>query len=436
MQANLERLGQLERRLSVAVPMAEIESEVQNRLKRLSRTVKLHGFRPGKVPLKVVAQQFGSQIRQEVIGDTLQKSFGEAVKQQNLRVVGSPRFETRPPAEGASEFVYSATFEVYPDIVLGDLSRVAIVRPHVEVGEAEVDKTIEIMRRQRAVFEPVERPAQAGDRLTIDYRGTIDGAEFEGSSASDHQVMLGEGRLLADFEKQLIGMKAGENRTFELRFPEDYHGKAVAGKTAVFEVTVKSVAAPKLPEIDAAFARSLGIADGDVGRMRAEVKANLEREVKLRLKNRVKDQIMQALLDTTELAVPKALVELEVERLRRLTRAELAARGIPVRDDTPLPSEVFEKHAKRRVSLGLILGELVKVHGLHPRPEQVRAAVEEQAESYEHPEEVVKWFYQSRERLRDIEAAVIEDNVVNWALGVVQVKDEPMAFDALMGNRS
>jgi trigger factor len=435
MQANLERLDQLERRLRVAVPMAEIENEVQNRLKRLSRTVKLHGFRPGKVPLKVVAQQFGSQIRQEVIGDTLQKSFGEAVRQQNLRVVGYPRFETKPPAEGASEFEYSATFEVYPDIALGDLSQVTVVRPHVEVGDAEVDKTIEIMRKQRAVFEPVDRPAQSGDRLIIDYRGTIDGAEFEGSSAADHAVILGEGRLLADFEKQLTGMKAGESRTFELRFPDDYHGKAVAGKTAVFEVHVKAVSSPKLPELDAAFARSLGIADGDIGKMRAEVKANLEREVRLRLRNRVKDQIMQALLDSTEVAVPKALIELEIERLRRLTRAELAARGIPVPENTPLPSEVFEKHARRRVSLGLILGELVKVHGLHARPEQVRAAVEEQAESYERPEEVVKWFYQSPERLREIESAVIEDNVVNWALGVVKVKDESMPFDKLMGNR-
>ena len=278
MQASLETLGRLERRLSVVVPIADIDSEVETRLKRLTRTVKLHGFRPGKVPFKVVAQQFGSQVRQEVLGHTLEKSFTEAVRQQNLRVAGYPRFEAKPLAEGASQFEYSATFEVYPDIAVGDLSQVTIARPLLEVGEAEVDKTIEIMRKQRATFDPVDRAAEQGDRLTATYRGTIDDKEFSGSSAQDQAVVLGDGRLLPDFDRQLVGMKAGEAKTFELRFPDDYHGKEVAGKTARFDVTVAQVAAPRLPAIDADFAKNLGVADGDTAKMRAEVRANLERD--------------------------------------------------------------------------------------------------------------------------------------------------------------
>jgi trigger factor len=418
MQANLETLGQLERRLSIAVPMAEIDSEVDSRLKRLSRTVKMHGFRPGKVPLKVVAQQYGGQVRQEVLGDALQKSFGEAVRQQNIKVAGYPRFEAKPPSDGASDFEYSATFEVYP-----------------EVSEAEVDRTLEIMRKQRASYAPVERAAASGDRVTIDYRGTMDGKEFDGGVAKDYAVVIGEGRMLPDFEKQLAGMKAAESRTFELRFPDDYHGKEVAGKTAQFEITVSQVAEPVLPQVDAEFAKTLGVADGDLGKMRSEIRGNLEREVKTRLKNRIKDQVMQALLDTTGIEVPKALVEMEIQRMQTMARQDLAARGIPVKDDTPLPPEMFEKQAQRRVNLGLILAEVVRINSLQAKPEQVRAVVEEQAQSYEHPAEVVKWFYQSPERLRDIESMVLEDNVVAWAMATARVEDKAVSFDELMENK-
>lgn len=435
MQANLETIGALERRLDVSLPTAEIDSEVENRLKRLTRTVKMHGFRPGKVPYKVVAQHFGMQVRQEVLGDAMQRSFGEAVRRQNLRVAGSPRFEPEPLAEGAPEFRYSATFEVYPEVVVGDLSNVTIERPRLEVGEAEVERTLEIMRRQRARYEPVERAAREGDRVLLDYRGTLAGAEFPGSSAKGQPVVLGEGRLLPDFERQLVGMKPGESKAFDLRFPDDYHGKEIAGKTARFEVTVREVAEPHLPEVDAAFAKSLGVEDGDLARMRSEIKANLEREVKARLKARVKEQVMQALLDATPIEAPRALVQMEVERLRQAARTDLAARGLVLAPDAPLPPELFERQARRRVNLGLILGELVRTHQLHPRPEQVRAQVEEQAQSYERPEEVVKWFYSSPERLGEIESLVMEDNVVAWALGVARVVDKTIAFDELMGNK-
>ncbi|HYC47733.1 MAG TPA: trigger factor [Burkholderiales bacterium] len=433
MQANLESLGTLERRLSVAVPMSEINQEVDARLKRLSRTVKMHGFRPGKVPLKVVAQQYGPQVRQEVLGDAIQKSFGEAVRQQNLKVAGYPHFDPKPPADDASDFEYSATFEVYPEVKLGDISGLTITRSQLEVGDAEVDRTIEIMRKQRVTYEPAERGAENGDRVTLSYVGRIDGAEFAGGKAENQQVVLGEGRLLPDFETQLNGMKAGETKTFDVRFPDDYHGKDVAGKTASFEVTVGEVAAPKLPEIDAEFAKSLGVVDGDLERMRSEVRANLEREVKTRLRERVKDQVMQALLDSTQVQVPKALVESEIDRLQELTRQDFAARGLPVKADTPLPREMFEKQAERRVNLGLILAELVKTHQLQAKPEQVRASVEEQAQSFEHPQEVVRWYYQQPERLREFESMALEDNVVEWALKTAKVEDKPIEFDELMG---
>ncbi len=435
MQANLETLGQLERRLSIAVPLAEIDSEVASRLKRLTRTVKMHGFRPGKVPYKVVEQQYGGQVRQEVLGDTLQKSFGDAVRQQNLKVAGYPKFEAKPPDDGASQFEYSATFEIYPEIVVGDISKSTIMRPTLGVGEAEIDKTLEIMRKQRVNYEPADRAAAEGDRLTINYKGTIGGTPFDGGTAENSSVVLGEGRLLPDFEKQLLGLKSGESRMFELRFPDDYHGKEVAGKTASFEVKLTQVAAPKLPEVDAEFAKGLGVADGDLGQMRTEIKANLEREVKARLKSRVKDQVMQALLDVTQIEVPKALVEMEIQRLQTQARQDLAARGIPVKDDMPIPAEMFEKQAQRRVNLGLILAEMVRVNNLNAKPEQVKSVVEEQAQSYDDPQEVVKWFYQSPERLRDIESMVLEDNVVAWALGAARVEDKAIAFDDLMENK-
>jgi trigger factor len=435
MQSNLENLSTLERRLSVAIPMAEIDSEIDTRLKRLSRTVKMHGFRPGKVPMKVVAQQYGPQVRQEVLGDTLQRTFGEAVRQQNLKVAGYPKFEPKELGEGASDFEYSATFEVYPEVQLGDISGAKISKSQLTVGDAEVDRTIEIMRKQRVGYEPADRAAENGDRVTMSYTGKIDGVEFAGGKAEDQQVVLGEGRLLPDFEAALQGMKAGDSKSFELKFPDDYHGKDVAGKTATFDVSVSEVGAPKLPEVDAEFAKSLGVGDGDLEKMRSEIKANLEREVASRLKARVKDQVMQALLDATKVEVPKSLIASEIERLRELTRQDFAARGMPMRDDMPLPAEMFEKQAERRVNLGLILAEVVKANQLQAKPEQVRAIVEEQAQSYENPQEVVRWYYQSPERLREIESMVLEDNVVEWALRTAQVEDTTVAFDELMGNR-
>jgi len=435
MQSNLETLSALERRLSVTLPVADIDNEIESRLKRLSRTVKMHGFRPGKVPLKVVAQQYGPQVRQEVLGDAMQKSFGEAVRNQNLRVAGYPRFDLKPPADGAAEFHYSATFEVYPDVKVGDIGNASIERPHLAVSEAEVDRTIELMRKQRATYEPAQCAARNEDRVTIDFRGSIDGAEFQGSTGNGQQAVLGDGRLVPDFEANVIGVGAGESKTFDVRFPDDYHGREVAGKTARFEVTVREVASPVLPAVDAQFAKGLGVADGDIAKMRAEIRANVEREVKAKLKSNLREQVMQALLDATKMETPKGLLQMEVQRMQEGMRQELTARGVKVNDDMPLPADLFEQRARRRVNLGLIFSELVKTHNLYARPEQVRAMVDEQAQSYERPEEVVKWFYAAPERLREIETVATEDNIVAWALGVAKVTDKTVSFEELMGKR-
>ena len=432
MQADLETLGSLERRLSVTLPLDQVNSEIENRLKRLARTVKLHGFRPGKVPLKIVEQQFGGQVRQEVLGDAVQSSFGEAVKEKNLRVAGYPRIEVKSAADAGGKFEYTATFEVYPELAVGELGSVKIERPLVHIGDAEADKTIEILRKQRTHYHSTGRPAQSGDQVLMDFRGSIDGNPFEGSAGTDQYVVLGGGQLLADFEKNVLGMKAGE-KTFELRFPDDYHGKEVAGKTARFDVTVKDVREPHVPEADAEFAKTLGVADGDISRMRAEIKANLEREVKRRAGTRVKDQVMKALLDATRVELPRALLDMEIDRLMHNMRHDLEARGLKA-DKVPMPREAFEPEARRRVSLGLILAELVKKHGLEAKPDQVKAVVGEYAQSYEKPEEVVRWYYQSPDRLREVESIVLEDNVVQWVLANARVEDKATEFDDLMGN--
>jgi trigger factor len=432
MQTNVEQLGALERRINVSIPQEKIQTEVENRLKRLARTVKLHGFRPGKVPFRIVMQQYGPQVRNEVIGDALKKNFSDAVRENNLRVAGYPHFEPKAADGDISPIEFSATFEVYPDVALGDLSEVEVARPVVNVTPADIDKTIEVLRRQRVQFEPADKPAESGDRISIDYRGVIDGIEFAGGKAENFTLILGEGRLLKDFEAPLIDMKAGESKTFEVRFPADYHGKEVAGKTATFEVRLNGVEASKLPEINAEFAQSLGVTNGDIETMRNEIEANLKREASKRVNAKLKEQVMQALLDSTTIESPRALVDLELERLTQDANNELASRGLAAKN-VPLPQELLRERAQRRVGLGLILGELVKTHNLHPKPEQVRAVVEDLAQSYENPAEVVKWHYSAPERLSEAESAALEDNVVKWVLENVKVTDKATSLDELMG---
>ena len=432
MESTVENLGQLERRLTMAVPLAEIDKQVDERLKRLARTVKMSGFRPGKVPLKLVAQQYGPQVRSEVIGDEIQKAFTEAVQGQKLRVAGYPRFEPKADAP-ADQLQFDATFEVYPELTPGDLSSVTIERPTLTVTDVEVDKTIDVLRKQRVHYHDADRAAQDADRVTIDFVGTIDGVEFEGGKAEGYPFVLGEGRMLADFENGVRGMKPGESKNVSVSFPEDYAGKDVAGKQASFAITLKQVEAPHEPEVDSNFARSLGIEDGDLDRMRSEIRANVEREVKKRLGGELKQKVMQALLDTNKIDLPKSLIDMEQERLVQNARRDLEARGIKM-DGMPLDPKLFEEQAQRRVSLGLIIGELVRRNNLSAKPEQVHVLIEEQSRSYEHPAEVVTWFYSQPERLAEFEGLAVEDNVIDWVLTQAKVVDQPADFEKLMGN--
>ena len=432
MQASLETLSSLERRLKVAVPMDQIDTEVGNRLKRLQRTAKLRGFRPGKVPLKVVEQQYGPQVRQEVLGDTVERTFTEAVREKNLRVAGSPRIEATPLADAAGEFAFTATFEIFPDIVLGDIAGVTIERAQVDVADAEVDKTLEVLRKQRTEYVDVTRAVMAGDAADIDYRGTVDGVAFEGGEAKGQAIVLGEGKLLRDFEAGIVGLSVGETKSFEVTFPADYHGSEVAGKVAVFVVTMNSVREVRLPPLDAAFARSLGIVDGDLDKMREDVRSNLGREVKRRVQARTKDLVLKALLEVSRLDVPRALIDMEAERLMAGMAESLKQRGMSGQAAN-MPREAFGEEARRRVTIGLILAELVKTQGIKAQPEQVKAMIEDYAQSYERPEEVIRWYYQSADRVREVESVVIENNVVEWVLGNARVVDTPMPFDDLMG---
>jgi trigger factor len=446
MQQTIQSLSALERRVDLTVPAAAIEQEVKTRLAKLAREMKMPGFRPGKVPIKMVAQTYGAQVQAEVLNDKVGEAFNSAVTASNLKVAGLPRLEARTVDDGETtsgesnkDLTFSATFEIYPEISIGDLSGAAVQRVTCPVGEAEIDRTLHIMRKQRATFEDVQRPAQDDDAVTIDFKGTHAGGEnagqpFEGGSANDFKFTLGEGRMLPEFEAAVRGMSPGQSKTFSLTFPADYGAQALAGKAVNFEVTVKQVEQPLLAPIDAEFARSLGVADGDVAKMRTEIKNNLGREVASRLRARTKDQAMAALLATSSFEVPKSLVESEKQRLAESARSDLIARGMAAKD-APLPLDLFAPEAERRVRLGLLLGEVVRVNNLQSRPDQIRKLVEEIAQSYEKPQDVINWYLSDRKRLADLETVVLEDNVTNWVLQRAKVVDTPIEFDELMGHK-
>ncbi|MET0203673.1 MAG: trigger factor [Casimicrobiaceae bacterium] len=433
MQTTLENLGQLERRLNVAVPVAQIEGEVQKRLANLAKTVRISGFRPGKVPLKMVAQQYGPQVRSDVIADKVNETFNEAVRAQNLRVAGYPRIERKqqddPVAADALEF--SAIFEVYPEVTLGNVASIAIQRPQVEVTPADVDRTLDVLRKQRTTYAPVARDARAGDRVTVDFTGTIDGVAFPGGQAKDFAIQVGEGRMLPEFEAVVTGLKTGETRSFPLTFPADYHGKEVAGREAQFELTVKEVAEPTIPALDEEFARAFGIKSGKVDELRAEVEGNLKLELKRKVEATVKEQALSGLREQTQIALPRALVDIETQGLMERTAGRMREQGMKV-EDANLTPDMFRQQATDRVALGLIIGELVRKEGLQAKPEQVKARVEEIAQTYEQPDAVVRWHYEKRERLADFEALTVEQNIVDWLLARANVTDVPMTFEALM----
>ncbi|MBY0576315.1 MAG: trigger factor [Gallionellaceae bacterium] len=431
--SSVETVSALERRLSASIPQQAIRGEVAARLKSIGRNAKISGFRPGKVPAKILEQHYGAQAHQEALGDALQRSFGEAVQLNNLKVAGYPRFELKTSDLGADQIEYSATFEVYPDIVLGDMAGETVERLVYELTQDDVDNTVATLRKQRATFEQVDRAAQKEDQVNIDFVGRLNGEVFKGGEAKGYPVKLGAGGMLPEFEAAMIGMKAGETKSFDMTFPDDYHGKDVAGKQVTFTITMNKVEAPKLPELDAAFCLSIGIEDGDVEKLKGEVRTNLQREVSRRLRARNKEAAMAVLLRVAQFGVPKAVVEMEAQDLMQQTMQEMQSRGMKV-DNMPFSPELFTERAEKRAKLGLILAEMVRKHDLNAKPDQLKAMVEDYAQGFDQPEEVVRWYYADQSRLQDIANVVMEGNLVDWVMTQVKAVDKAISFDELMGN--
>jgi trigger factor len=433
MAVQVETLEKLERRITITLAADTVNGEVESRLKRLSRTVKADGFRPGKVPMSVVAQRYGYSVQYEVVNDRVGKAFNEATNEAKLRVAGAPKI-TQKDAAPEGQLAFDATFEVYPEVKLGDLSQAEVERVSTEVTEAAIDRTVEILRKQRRSFglRAKDEGAIEGDRVTIDFEGKIDGEPFQGGKAEAFQFVIGEGQMLEQFDQAVRGMKVGESKTFPLQFPADYHGKDVAGKEADFMVTVSKIEAQNLPAVDEALAKSLGIKDGTVEGLRADVKKNLEREVKFRVLARNKAAVMDALAANAELELPNALIAAETERLIDGARADLKQRGVKDAENMQLPADIFKPQAERRVRLGLVVAELVRTNNLQAKPEQLQAHIEELSQSYEKPAEVMRWYLGDRQRMAEVEAVVIETNVTDFVLARAKVVDKVLPFDELM----
>ena len=430
MQANLEVLDGLGRRLDISVPRIQLEAEVQNRLKKLSKTAKMDGFRPGKAPIATIARQYAPGVRQDVLGEALQSQFGQVIQSQQIKIAGYPRFEPKTVENDGPELIFSALFEVYPEVLIGALTEDKIRKPVVTLSDADIEKTLAVLQKQRRAFEPVVRSAAEGDLVKFDFQGTVEGNRFPGGEGQDFSAVIGEGRLLKEFEQSLIGLKAGESKAFEVAFPENYPAKELIGKVAHFDAQIKEVQAPKLPPLDPDFARALGVEDGDVEKLKIEVKVNLEREVKRRTKTRLREQVMGILLQKSSLQLPQSLINMEIERLRKITEGDMQSKGVQTIN---LSADMFKAEAERRVGLGLILAEVVQKHKLIATPELIRGIIEEQAQSYETPGEVLQWYYQSPERMQEVESLALEENVVTWAMGQTQVEEIPTSFEELMG---
>ena len=429
----VETLEKLERKITLSLPVGVIQTEVNTRLKKLARTVKMDGFRPGKVPMNVVSQRYGYSIHYEVMNDKVGEAFSAAANEAKLRVAGQPKISEKDGApEG--EMTFDAVFEVFPEVKIADLSTADVEKVSAEVSDAAIDKTLDILRKQRRTFSQraISAAAEDSDRATIDFEGKIDGETFSGGKAEDFQFLIGDGQMLKEFEEAVRGMKTGESKTFPLNFPADYHGKDVAGKQADFMVTVKKLEAAHLPEVNEALAKSLGIADASVDGLRTDIKKNLEREVKFRLLARNKNAVMDALVSKAELDLPNASVQSELERMIESARADLKQRGVKDADKAPIPDDIFRPQAEKRVRLGLVVAELVRSNGMQAKPEQLKAHIEELSASYEKPQDVVRWYLSDNRRMAEVEAVVIENNVTEFVMSKAKVTEKSMSFDELM----
>ena len=433
MTVNVETLEKLERKITLTLPVGIIQSEVDSRLKKIARTVKMDGFRPGKVPMNVVAQRYGYSVQYEVMNDKVGEAFAVAANEAKLRVAGQPRI-TEKESSPEGELAFDAVFEVYPEVQIADLAAAEVEKISADVSDEAIDKTLDILRKQRRTFalRPADGKAEDSDRVTVDFEGKIDGETFQGGKAEDFQFLVGEGQMLKEFEEAVRGMKSGESKTFPLAFPADYHGKDVAGKQADFLVTVKKIESARLPEVNEALAKSLGIGDATVEGLRSDIKKNLEREVKFRLLARNKNAVMDALIANATLDLPNASVQAEIDRMVEGARADLKQRGIKDADKAPIPGDIFREQAERRVRLGLVVAELVRANELQAKPDQLKAHIDELAASYEKPAEVVRWYLGDNRRMAEVEAVVIENNVTDFVLAKAKVTEKSVSFDELM----
>ncbi|HEY0843314.1 trigger factor [Methylotenera sp.] len=433
MALNVETLSNLERRITISVPLQPLEAQIKQRLNQVARTAKFSGFRPGKAPMGLVNQHYGNQVRDEVYSAAVEKSFGEAVDEAKLRVAGFPNIQHKPFDAASETLEYTATFEVFPEVVLGDLSKVKIERPVLEVGETDVKKTLDVLVKQRVKFEPVKRAAKKGDRVNVTLKAFMDGEEVESTGDNGIDLVLGEAGRMSAFDDELVGGKTGATKKFDITYPEDHNPAQLAGKTVGYEVTFVSVSQPVLPEIDADFAKSLGVEDGDVEKMKAEVAESLKQEVAKRVSAKLKEQVFQALVESADFDIPRILLETEINRMMQTTQQNLKQRGADLAN-IQLEPAMFEDQAKRSTKLRLLLGELINTNGLHANADQVRAMVDVFSQSFERPADVVTWYYADHKRLDEPAALATEENAVSWVLSQAKVTDKKVKFDDLMGN--
>ncbi len=435
MQVSVETTEGLERRMTVTIPAEQIEKEVDSRLKSLTRTVRIKGFRPGKVPLSVVTKRYGPHVRQEVINEMTQTTFRDAIEEQKIELASRPRIEPRETgAKAGEDYEYTAVFEVIERFDIAPVKDIKITKPVAEISEQDIDNMLENLRKQRATWQEVERAAQTDDQLTIDFKGTIEGEDFEGNEGTRVPIVLGSGKFIAGFEEQLEGAVAGEERTINVTFPEDYHAKDLAGKEAVFEVKVHSVSEPVLPEMDEKFVRSYDVPDGAIESLREEIRKSMQDELDQAIRDNIKEQVMEALLKANPVELPQGRVEEQIDLSMSQMRETLQSQGVQF-GDLKLERSMFEEQARKRVALGMLTAEIVKQQNMVPAPDVVRAKVESVAAGYDSPESVMNWYYADPQRLGSIESLVLEDQVVDWVTENADVTEEPTTFDEMMKNK-
>ncbi len=430
MQVSVENVSGLERRVKIAVPADQVEQAVNKKINQAARTIKMDGFRVGKVPLNVIKKRYGASIRAEALDDIIRDAYVSAIQQTELKVAGFPNIEPISFAEG-KDVEFAAVVEVYPEVTLGDFSALAVERPTSEVTDADVETMVANLRRQRAKWEESAEAAADQDRLTIDFEGSVNGEKFEGGTAQDFAIVIGSKRMIPGFEEQLVGSKAGEETVITVTFPADYQAENLAGKEAQFKINVKKVVKPTLPELDATFLEAFGVKDGNVDQFRADVRKNMERELRNGIRAKVKSAVFDALVKANSIELPKALVAEEINRQRQQAIQQFGGKNAQIKPEM-LPDELFKEQSERSVALGLLVSEIIRANEITVDAERVRALVDEVAQSYEQPEEVVKWYYSSKEQMAQVQSAVLEDQVVDLVLAKAQITDKAVGYEELL----